>query len=84
MAKYGADVTLRNIHDETPFGMCYHPCVFSACHVCSVAIAISESPEVRQILVDLQSGVDPDELETSMVKEDDGAATYNRKTRRLD
>ena len=82
MAKYGADVTSRNIHDETPFGMC--PCVFSACHVCSVAIAISESPEVRQILVDLQSGVDPDELETSTVKEDDGAATYNRKTRRLD
>lgn len=64
LAKYGADVTLRNIHDETPF-------------------AISESPEVRQILVDLQSGVDPDELETSMVKEDDGASTYNRKTRSM-
>lgn len=55
-----------------------------SCHVCSVVTAISESPEIRQILVDLQSGMDPDELETSMIKSDDESATCNRKTRRLD
>ena len=54
-------------------------------HVCSVAIAISESPEIRQMLVDLQSGVDPDEVEAQMSKrDDDEAATCNRKTRRLE
>lgn len=56
------------------------------CHLCSVAIAISDSPEVRQLLVDLQSGVDPDELEAALNKkeDDDEAATFNRKTRRLE
>ena len=24
LAKFGADVTIRNIHDESPFGMCCH------------------------------------------------------------
>jgi len=53
-------------------------------HLYSVAIAISDSPEIRQLLVDLQSGVDPDELEEAMSKKDDDeAATCNRKTRRL-
>ena len=51
----------------------------------SVAIAISESPEIRQMLVDLQSGMDPDEVEAQMKKmEEDEAATHNRKTRRLE
>lgn len=54
-------------------------------HVCSVAVAISENPEIRQILVDLQSGMDPDEVETMLKKrDDDEAATVNRKTRRLE
>ena len=55
-------------------------------HVCPVAIAISECPEIRQMLVNLQSGMDPDEVEALMIKsdDDDEAATYNRKTRRLE
>ena len=54
--------------------------------MCSVAIAISESPEIRQILVDLQSGMDPDEVEAQLRKfdDEDEAATHNRKTRRLE
>lgn len=53
--------------------------------MCSVAIAISESPEIRQMLVDLQSGMDPDEVEAQMRKlDEDEAATFNRKTRRLE
>ena len=51
--------------------------------MCSVTTAISESVEIRQILVDLQSGVDPNELEEALKKmDDDEAATHNRKTRR--
>ena len=82
LAKCGADVSVRNIHDETPFGMCLY--VFGVVPCVSVPIAIAESPEIRQILVDLQSGVDPDELEGRMKKDDDEAATFNRKTRRLE
>lgn len=37
------------------------------------------------MLVDLQSGMDPDEIETALSKKDDDeAATHNRKTRRLE
>lgn len=84
LAKYGAHVTVRNIHDETPFGMYYHPDISSISSVC-VTIAMSDSPEIRQLLVDLQSGMDPDQLEEAMSKKDDDeAATHNRKTRRLE
>ena len=53
-------------------------------HVVLLCIAISESPEIRQMLVNIQSGMDPDEVEALMIKkENDEAATANKKTRRL-
>jgi len=53
-------------------------------HVVSLYVAISESPEIRQMLVNIQSGMDPEEVEALMIKKDDEAATANRKTRRLE
>ncbi|XP_065916033.1 protein phosphatase 1 regulatory inhibitor subunit 16B-like [Dysidea avara] len=45
--------------------------------------AISELPDIRQLLVDLQSGVHPDELEAALTEADSEAATSNRKTRSM-
>ena len=79
LAKHGADVSIRNIHDETPFGK---PCCSTDCYELLFSVAISEQPEIRQLLVDLQSGTDPDQLEAGLNEAENESATSGRKTRR--